>query len=145
MECYTQEEEPIAHDSQHMGLDNTLASALRREDAAHRTVLALSEEILLLQSAMEIKQSEIRKYKLISKLKDDKIERLENMVKKQSRDSWGDDAEIQRLKSEVEFFKEKASKVPDATKYASQSFSLLPHLLTGGVFSFFSREHATQA
>lgn len=59
------------------GLDNTLASALKREDAAHRTVIALSEEILLLQSALEIKESEIRKHKLIAKFKDDKIQRLE--------------------------------------------------------------------
>jgi len=105
------------------GLDKTLASALRREDSAHRTVLALSEEIVLLQSALEIKQSEIRKYKLIGKLKDDKIQRLEDMIYKQSRMSTDDDQEIQRLKNEVEFFKEKASRVPDATQYASETSS----------------------
>ena len=106
------------------GLDKTLASALRREDAAHRTVLALSEEIVLLQSAMEIKQSEIRQYRLIGKFKDEKIQRLEEMIKNQMRPTAGDDSEIQRLKSEVAFFKEKASRAPDATRYASAAFCL---------------------
>lgn len=112
------------------GLDKTLASALRREDSAHRTVLALSEEIVLLQSALEIKQSEIRKYKLIGKLKDDKIQRLEDMIYKQSRMSNDDDQEIQRLKNEVEFFKEKASRVPDATQYAIENLQLKQELST---------------
>ena len=126
------------------GLDKTLASALRREDAAHRTVLALSEEIVLLQSAMEIKQSEIRQYRLIGKLKDDKIQRLEEMIKNQTHSATGDDSEIQRLKSEVEFFKEKASKAPDATRYASALLCLCSTTSPIMLLCYNSRKHATQ-
>lgn len=111
-----------------VGLDKTLASALRREDTAHRTVLALTEEILLLQSAVELKESEVRKYKLIGKFKDDKIRRLESMIRKQNQEALGDDAEIQRLKKEVEFFKERASRTPDAMIYASQPLSCFSFL-----------------
>eukprot|EP00210_Caulerpa_lentillifera_P000746 g722.t1 len=112
------------------GLDNTLASALKREDAAHRTVIALSEEILLLQSALEIKESEIRKHKLITKFKDDKIQRLEELLKAQSKESWPDESEIQRLKEELEFFKERANRASDATRYAYENMQLKHELAT---------------
>lgn len=95
--------------------------ALRRVDSTKRTCVALSEEIVLLQTALDTKENAIQEYERNAKLKDDKIQKLEDMIAQQNRETGEEDAEIQRLKDEVAFFKEKADRAPDATKYARSS------------------------
>jgi len=123
-----QEKQGGAEEVQTFDWEKPSTEGLKRIDSAQRTITAFSEEITHLQSALETKESEIAKYQMMGKQKDDKIQKLEDTIREQNREAWVDDAEIQRLKNEVKFFKEKADKAPDAKKYALENMQLKQEL-----------------
>ncbi len=90
-----------------------LVAALSREERACRQVSSLQEELMALQGLVDAKESDLQRTKMMLRLKESRITGARQQ-----------DAERERLESEIELLKQKIDSHPEVKKFALENIRL---------------------
>ncbi|CAK0736757.1 hypothetical protein CVIRNUC_000798 [Coccomyxa viridis] len=101
-----------------------LVGALRREEAASRSIKRLERDVEALQDLLKQRDMDAQRTKMIIRLKEDKIARLQGASGPLRGTTAEADAELEALRNERALLIDKLNNHPDVRKYAAENMRL---------------------
>ncbi|KAJ3685500.1 hypothetical protein LUZ61_014664 [Rhynchospora tenuis] len=115
-------------DKQWKSLEATLAGALRRERVAETTIKQLEAEIEQLNRLVRQREDDTRCTKMMLKFREDKINRMEDLVKGEISPDLYLVEDNKALTKEIELLRTRVDRNPEVTRFALENIRLLDQI-----------------
>ncbi|KAJ1266076.1 hypothetical protein BS78_08G123300 [Paspalum vaginatum] len=111
-----------------ISLEEALAGALRRESTAENTIKELELEIEQLNELVHQREVDTRSAKMMLKFRDEKIHRMDALIKDKLPAEWYLLEENKTLSEEIELLRSRVDKNPEVTRFALENIRLSSQL-----------------